>query len=1281
MIVAGAALSAWAGLAAAQTGEQATGAAVTVSVVEGEDAASVAVQDGEAATGSTVQQTVPRIIQAHEYDGSSGTVVTNTVAPDYTSIGSIGAGDWVRFDSVDLSAGPDVVMVFLAAGAGDAGDRIEFRLDSVSGTKIADLTIASTGGRQVFSEQYADVSGASGVHDIYLVFPSATQANINWFVFSMNPDGETESERIERIKWWRDARFGQFIHWGAYSHLAGSYRGRTLTGGGEWIMASFRISINDYEADAAIPFNPTSFDADTWAEVAKDAGQKYVVITSKHHDGFSIFDTNVRGFQTKSPSINPARDYDIVDVGSYGSDPIAELAAATRAQGLRFGLYYSITDWHFKHDDANYLPAMKEQLREIVEKYDPALLWFDGGWQPFWTRPVGEAMYKYLRVLKPDVVINDRVVKRRFATHGDGDYDTTAERSDQANPSVIDWEKSQTMNRTWGYIAGDDRWKSTSQHLEELVSVVSRNGNYLLNIGPDGTGTIPSPSMTRLEAVGDWLAVNGAAIYGTDKPNPLKDNKPSWGWYTTKGETVYAIVKDWPAGGQLELENLDSKVTRVASLSAPGTTYSTSTTGGQVTVTGLPSAAPSSHLSVLELTVEPHVSFERAAYAVSEGAALSVEVRRSAVLQPVDPVTVPVVVGAGSASADDFTVEGSVTFEAGEVRKIVTVQAFHDDLVEGSEDLMLEFGVLPEGISAGSTATSRVTIGDADTTQVSFTAQPGQVSEGGEASLVFAHSDGVTFLRDQTINFTVGGTATPGSDFEVLDTGGQVLSAPYSTIFPAGEASVAVTVAAVDDSVVEPAAETVTVSADLDITSPGVTRTDRIQLGTQTVTIPPSDLPDAPTVTVAAGGGAITEGQDAVFTLSRTVSSSVPLTNALTVGVQATGVALVAPPAAVTFPQGSATATLRVATRDDTVVGGGDAVTLELLDSTRSPPVYVAGVPNSATVAVSDNDTAAFRITGSSRVTEGNSTTVRVETVNVTFATAQTLTLTLGGTAEPGKDFTITDRSGRDLTTTRQLVLAAGATSASLVLRAAADSEQDPGETVEISISHDSNRIGVLELTITERTRPPIITGGGGGGGGPAVVVEIHGRPYAAAGIEAVFTAIVSDGTAIRAYEWTVTGPDRFTVTSDEDRFGFVAPAGGAYTVSVTVEDASGRTHMGRVTVTVFGDIAGQHFVDEILWLAGSGITRGCAAYAYCPGDPVTRAQMASFLARVLRLVAPSSPAGFTDVDPDSVHSASIEALFEARITTGCAQQPLQYCPDQPITRAQMAAFLHRILR
>ena len=238
--------------------------------------------------------------------------------------------------------------------------------------------------------------------------------------------------------------------------------------------------------------------------------------------------------------------------------------------------------------------------------------------------------------------------------------------------------------------------------------------------------------------------------------------------------------------------------------------------------------------------------------------------------------------------------------------------------------------------------------------------------------------------------------------------------------------------------------------------------------------------------------------------------------------------------------------------------------------------------------------------------------------------------------------------------------------------------------TVTVAADDSDRDRATVDVTITVTSgppKPPIITGGGGGGGGgPPVVVEIDGASFAAADTETVFTAAVSDDARIGSLSWTVTGPDGFTATSNAERFSFVAPAGGAYTLSVTVDDAARRTLTGRVTLTVFGDIAGHQFVNEILWLAEEGITRGCAAHSYCPSNPVTRAQMATFLARALNLEAPRQRAGFADVDPSSAHAANIEALYAAHITTGCAQDPLAYCPSNPVTRAQMATFLARAL-
>ena len=231
----------------------------------------------------------------------------------------------------------------------------------------------------------------------------------------------------------------------------------------------------------------------------------------------------------------------------------------------------------------------------------------------------------------------------------------------------------------------------------------------------------------------------------------------------------------------------------------------------------------------------------------------------------------------------------------------------------------------------------------------------------------------------------------------------------------------------------------------------------------------------------------------------------------------------------------------------------------------------------------------------------------------------------------------------------------------------------NPGEQVQPTTGQCTNPPGPVTVTAAGP--------GGGGGGGPAAVVVIEGASFAAAGSETVFTAAVSDDTTIGSLRWTVTGPDGFTATSSTQRFSFAVPAGGTYTLSVTIEDSAGGTLTGRVTLTVFGDITAHQFADEILWLAEEGITRGCAvAHSFCPSSPVTRAQMASFLARALDLQAPRQSAGFGDVDPSSAHAANIEALYAAQITTGCNQEPLQYCPSKPVTRAQMASFLARAL-
>ena len=192
--------------------------------------------------------------------------------------------------------------------------------------------------------------------------------------------------------------------------------------------------------------------------------------------------------------------------------------------------------------------------------------------------------------------------------------------------------------------------------------------------------------------------------------------------------------------------------------------------------------------------------------------------------------------------------------------------------------------------------------------------------------------------------------------------------------------------------------------------------------------------------------------------------------------------------------------------------------------------------------------------------------------------------------------------------------------------------------------------------------------------------MEISGPAFAAPDTESVFT--VTDTTGLQTLSWTATGPDDFTASSNGEQFALTTPTGGSYTITVTATDPEGDTYTATVTLSVLGDITGHQFADEIVWLAEQGITRGCSQQPlrYCPQDPVTRAQMATFLTRALNLQTPQQPAGFQDVNPASVHAPSIEALYAERITLGCAQQPLRYCPQDPVTRAQMATFLTRAL-
>lgn len=429
---------------------------------------------------------------------------------------------------------------------------------------------------------------------------------------------EAPAQRDARMAWWREARFGMFIHWGPYAVPAGTYRGQRIAGIGEWIMQRASIPIPEYEQFAR-QFNPTKFDAEEWVRLAKEAGMKYIIITSKHHDGFAIFDSKVS-------------DYDIVDFTPFRRDPLKELAEAARRHGLKLGFYYSIMDWH--HPDAqapnypNYNDGrktnpnfkryveeyMKPQLRELLTNYgEVAVLWFDGEWIPDWTEEQGRDLYAFVRRLQPNILINNRVGKGRQGMQGltkeghVGDFGTPEQEVPPQGLPGVDWESCMTMNDTWGYKSFDDNWKDTRTLIRILIDAASKGGNFLLNVGPTAEGVIPAPSVHRLREIGEWMKVNGEAIYGTSA-SPFAE-QPSWGRFTRKPGKLYAHVFDWPRDRRLEIPGgLREEVVRaylLADEKRESLPVERTETGVVVT---LPAVPPSTIASVVVLETRPETA-------------------------------------------------------------------------------------------------------------------------------------------------------------------------------------------------------------------------------------------------------------------------------------------------------------------------------------------------------------------------------------------------------------------------------------------------------------------------------------------------------------------------------------------------------------------------------------------------------------------------------------------------------------------------------------------------
>ena len=395
-------------------------------------------------------------------------------------------------------------------------------------------------------------------------------------------DTETPAQRDARMKWWREARFGMFIHWGLYSIPAGEWNGKRTPHIGEWIMNDLSIPVADYKAFAK-DFNPTGFSAHDIVALAKSAGMKYIVITSKHHDGFAMFDSK-------------ADPFNIVAATPFKRDPLKELAAECKKQGIKLGFYYSQDqDWtapggeayktgdhqpptyHWdKAQDGDFDTYLHTkaipQLKELLTNYGdfPAVIWFDTPTTNM--TPARAAEIVALLNQHPNLIWNNRL---------GGTYKGDTETPEQFIPPQgypgRDWEACMTMNDTWGFKSFDTNFKSTETLLRNLIDIASKGGNYLLNIGPDSKGIVPAPEAERLRQMGQWLSVNGESIYNTqatifDEPTGSfseteKDKSgkpkfvPTWNWRSTTGPNkVYIQIFQWP-NGTLHLDKMPRKVT------------------------------------------------------------------------------------------------------------------------------------------------------------------------------------------------------------------------------------------------------------------------------------------------------------------------------------------------------------------------------------------------------------------------------------------------------------------------------------------------------------------------------------------------------------------------------------------------------------------------------------------------------------------------------------------------------------------------------------------------
>jgi len=408
---------------------------------------------------------------------------------------------------------------------------------------------------------------------------------------------ETPEQHAAKMQWWNTARFGMFVHWGVYSVTGGEYKGKMPTNSAEWMMNKARIPIAEYKTENVDKFNPTEFDANAFVGLAKEAGMKYLVITAKHHDGFSMFHSKC------SP-------YNVVDATPFKRDIMMELAKACRDEGIRFGFYYSqCQDWHHPGGIGNnwdktiqrvsFDEYVREkaapEIKQLLTEYGPiSIFWWDT------PRDMSREAFDSLHSstdLQPGIITNDRLGKDY-----PGDHKTFERRIPRKAPVGVDWEVCMPISGSWGYKKSDTDFKSIETLIRNLVDIASKGGNYLLNVSPTGNGTLLPQATERLKAIGRWMKVNSESIYGTTaSPFGALD----WGRCTKKeyarGTTLYLHVFDWPEDGKLLVPGLKNKV-KLAYLMADWQALETQQDDSGVTVS-LPAEAPDDIVSVVAVKV------------------------------------------------------------------------------------------------------------------------------------------------------------------------------------------------------------------------------------------------------------------------------------------------------------------------------------------------------------------------------------------------------------------------------------------------------------------------------------------------------------------------------------------------------------------------------------------------------------------------------------------------------------------------------------------------------